>query len=256
MESSDDSKKSFFKYVFNFDNDTKTELLNVLQYAIFAIIPVVVINKGISKYIPEVDEKKSSLEIVAEILIQIVVMCLGLFIIDRFITYFPTYSGESYPEHSIIFVILSVLMITLSLQTKLGEKVSVLSDRLVELWEGKTSNSKQGGKNNSKQSNVKVSQPISTRGQMISQPIMNSNAAAMQQAMYTDGTSINTLPTNDMSNSGSQNSLAPQQLPNYNNMHEKNDTPLLNAATPGGQEGFDEPMAANSVLGGGFGSSW
>jgi hypothetical protein len=250
MESSDDSKKSFFKYVFNFDDDTKSELLNVLQYAIFALIPVVVINKGISKYIPEVDEKKSSLEIVAEILIQIVVMFLGLFIIDRIITYFPTYSGEKYPEHSIIYVILSVLMITLSLQTRLGEKVSVLSDRVAELWEGQ---SKQSSKNNSKQSNVKVSQPISTRGQMSSQ---TSNAVAMQQAMYTDGTSINTLPTSDMSNSGSQNTLAPQQLPNYNNMHEKDDTPLVNAATPGGQEGFNEPMAANSVLGGGFGSSW
>ena len=250
MESSDDSKKSFFKYVFNFDDDTKSELLNILQYAIFALVPVVVIIKGISKYIPEVDEKKSSLEIVAEILIQIVVMFLGLFIINRFITYFPTYSGEKYPEHSVIYVILSVLMITLSLQTRLGEKVSVLSDRVAELWDGK---SKQGSKNNSKQSNVKVSQPISTRGQMTSQ---TSNAVAMQQAMYTDGTSINTLPTSDMSNGGSQNTLAPQQLPNYNNMYEKDDTPLVNAATPGGQEGFNEPMAANSVLGGGFGSSW
>jgi len=250
MESSDDSKKSFFKYVFNFDDDTKSELLNILQYAIFALVPVVVIIKGISKYIPEVDEKKSSLEIVAEILIQIVVMFLGVFIIDRFITYFPTYSGEKYPEHSVIYVILSVLMITLSLQTRLGEKVSVLSDRVAELWEGQ---SKQSSKNNSKQSNVKVSQPISTRGQITSQ---TSNAAAMQQAMYTDGTSINTLPTSDMSNGGSQNTIAPQQLPNYNNMHEKADTPLVNAATPGGQEGFNEPMAANSVLGGGFGSSW
>jgi hypothetical protein len=252
MESSDDSKKSFLKYVFKFDNDSKSELLNVLQYAIFAIIPVVLVNKGISKYIPEVDEKKSSLEIVAEILIQIVVMCLGLYIIDRIITYFPTYSGEKYPEHSIIFMILSLLMITLSLQTKLGEKMSVLTDRVVELWEGKPSSTKQG-KNNSKQSNVKVSQPISTRGQITSQI---SNASAMQQAMYTDGTSINTLPTNEMTSNNSQNSLAPQQLPNYNNMYEKNDTPLVNAATPGGQEGFNEPMAANSVLGGGFGSSW
>jgi hypothetical protein len=141
-------------------------------------------------------------------------------------------------------------MITLSLQTRLGEKVSVLSDRVAELWDGK---SKQGSKNNSKQSNVKVSQPISTRGQMSSQ---TSNAVAMQQAMYTDGTSINTLPTSDMSTGGSQNTIAPQQLPNYNNMYEKDDTPLVNAATPGGQEGFNEPMAANSVLGGGFGSSW
>lgn len=250
MESADDSKKSFFKYVFKFDDETKSELLNVLQFAILSIIPVVLLNKGISKYIPEVDEKKSSLEIVSEILIQIVVMCLGLFIINRLVTYLPTYSGEKYPEHSIIYTIMPILMVILSLQTRLGEKVSILTDRVVELWEGKTSNTKQRGKPNSNQSNVKVTQPLSTRG-----PI-TSNAAAMQQAMYTDGTSINTLPTNDMINNNTQNTLAPQQLPNYNNMYEKEDTPLVNAATPGGQEGFNEPMAANSVLGGGFGSSW
>jgi hypothetical protein len=54
------------------------------------------------------------------------------------------------------------------------------------------------------------------------------------------------------------NSLPPQQLPNYNNMFEKDITKLVGAATPSmnHQEGFSEPMAANSVLGGGFGSSW
>jgi len=251
MDSSDDSKKSFFKHVFNFDNDTKSELLNIIQYAIMAVIPIVLVNKGISNYVPEADDKKNSLEIIAEIIIQIIIMFLGLFMIDRVITYFPTYSGEKYPDHSIIFMILSTLMIVLSLQTKIGEKVSILSERVYELWEGKssTSNNNKNQKNkNTNQNNVKVSQPISTRGST------NNNNAAMQQSLYTDGTSINTLPTNDMN----QNMLAPQQLPNYNNMYEKNDTPLVNAATPGGgiNEGFMEPMAANSVLGGSFGSSW
>ena len=99
MDSSDDSKKSFFKHVFNFDNDTKSELLNIVQYAIMAIIPVVLVNKGIANYVPEADDKKNTLELMAEIIIQIVVMFLGLFMIDRIITYFPTYSGEKYPDH-------------------------------------------------------------------------------------------------------------------------------------------------------------
>ena len=254
MDSSDDSKKSFFKHVFNFDNDTKSELLNFVQYAIMAIIPVVLVNKGIANYVPEADDNKNTLELMAEIIIQIVVMFLGLFMIDRIITYFPTYSGEKYPDHSIIFMILSTLMIVLSLQTKIGEKVSIISERAYELWEGKSSTSKnnKNQKKNTNQNNVKVSQPISTRGSTNSNN--SNNNAAMQQSLYTDGTSINTLPTNDMN----QNMLAPQQLPNYNNMYEKNDTPLVNAATPGGDinEGFMEPMAANSVLGGSFGSSW
>ena len=40
MDSSDESK-SFFKHVFNFDDDSKSEILNILQYSIIAIIPII-----------------------------------------------------------------------------------------------------------------------------------------------------------------------------------------------------------------------
>ena len=248
MDNSDDSKKSFFKHVFNFDDDSKSDVLNIIQYSLLAIIPIIIVNKGISKYIPEADEKKGSLEVSAEIVIQIILMFMGLFIIHRIITFVPTYSGAKYPEFNIIFIILAILMITLSLQTKLGEKVSILTDRVVELWEGKM----ESRKKNSKQSNVKISQPIS--GQQGSITGQSMNQAAMNQAMYTDGTSINSLPTNDISS----NTAPSQQIPNYNNMYQQDNTPLVNAASStGGNEGFGEPMAANSVLGGsGFGSSW
>ena len=51
MDSSDDSKKNFFKHVFNFDDDSKAEILNVIQYALVAIIPIVVLNKTVGKYV-------------------------------------------------------------------------------------------------------------------------------------------------------------------------------------------------------------
>ena len=88
MDSSDDSKKSFFKFVFNFDNDSKSEILNLLQYALLALVPVLLLNKGISKYIPEGDDNKSSLEIFAEIIVQVIVIFLGLLLINRIITRF------------------------------------------------------------------------------------------------------------------------------------------------------------------------
>jgi len=73
---------------------------------------------------------------------------------------------------------------------------------------------------------------------------------------YTDGTAISALPTNDVSY-GNENTMQAQQLPNYNNMYRQDTTPLVGAASPAPMsEGFNEPMAANSVLGGGFGSSW
>jgi len=237
MDSSDDSKKNFFKHVFSFDDNTKSDMLNIIQYSLLAIIPVIILNKAMQKYVPEADEQKGNLEILAEIVIQIIIMFVGLSRINHVITFFPTYSGVDYPEFSIIFIVLAVLMITLSLQTKLGEKVSILTERLTELWEGKTDNKKKKG-------NVKVSQPISQNGQP-------TNQSAMNQAMYNDGTSINSLPTTDMS-------ASVQQMPNYNAMHRQDTTPLIGAATPGDQqEGFNLPVAASDVLGGfgGF-SSW
>lgn len=240
MESSDSPNKNFFKHVFNFDDESKAEILNIIQYTLIALIPVVLLNKSMQKYVPEADEQKGSAEILAEVVIQIIVMFIGLLIVHRIITFFPTYSGMNYPEFSIIFVILAMLMIILSLQTKLGEKVSILVDRIVELWNGPSKDKK--GKNGSK-ANVKVSQPIS------GQPMMNSITPS---SSFSDGTSINSLPT-----SSSVPTMSQQQLPNYNNMYRQDSTPLVGAATPGQDMNLiQEPMAANSVLGGGAFGSW
>jgi hypothetical protein len=231
MDSSNDSKKNFFKHVFNFEDDSKSDMLNIIQYSLIAIIPIIILNKTMSKYVPEADENKGSLEITAEVTIQIITMFIGLLIIHRVITFVPTYSGMKYPDFNIIFIILAVLMITLSLQTKLGEKVSILFDRVLELWNGKVEK---------KKGNVKVSQPIS------GQTVVTAQNPAMNQALYNDGTSINSLP------SGVE--MSPQKLPNYDNMYKQESTPLVDAATP--SMGYQEPMAATEFLGGGFGSSW
>ena len=249
MDSSDDSK-NFFKHVFNFDDDSKGEMLNIIQYSTLAIIPVVILNKIMQKYVPEADEQKGSVEILAEILIQILGMFIGLLIIHRMITFVPTYSGAKYPDFSIIYIILGVLMIVLGLQTKLGEKITLIVDRVNELWNGTSTDKNKNKKTNG---NVKVTQPISQQNQMQSQIVMNN-------ALYNDGTSINSLPTIDMSSTENSNSIAPMQLPNYNAMHRQDTTPLVNAATPGMgmNDMITEPMAANGVLGGGFSSfgSW
>ena len=243
MDTIDDSK-SFFKHVFNFDDDSKSEILNIIQYALIALIPVILLNKSMSNYVPEADDKKSSLELSAEIMIQIIVMLVGLLIVHRIITFIPTYSGVKYPDFHIIFIILAVLMITLSLQTKLGEKVSIIVDRLMDLWNGTDSSKKKNGKNG----NVKVTQPISGQTGNITGQMM-----PQSQPTYTDGTSINSLPT---SSSTATSSSSTQQMPNYDNMYRQDTTPLVGAATPG-MEGFsNEPMAANSVLGGGAFGSW
>lgn len=241
MEDSENSNKNFFQYVFNFDNDSKCQMLNVIQYLLLAIIPIVILNKLMSKYVPEADNTKGSLEISGEIILQAIFMFMGLYLINRMIHFVPTYSGMKYPEYNVIFNILPALMITMSLQTKLGEKVNILTERVMDLWEGTSSTDK---KKKNKKSGGQGQQ------QMVGQ---TPNQAAMNQSLYSDGTSLNSLPTNDMTTSS--NPMMPQQLPDYNNMYRQDTTPLVNAATPG--EGFtSEPMAANSVLGGGAFGSW
>jgi hypothetical protein len=235
MDNSNESM-SFFKHVFNFDDDSKSELLNILQYSLIAIIPVVILNKSMYTYVSEADNNKSSLEITAEVVIQIIVMFVGLLLIHRIITYIPTYSSTKYPDFHIIYIILAILMITMSLQTKLGDKVSILVDRVYELWNGKKENK------NNKKGNVKVSQPISGQQQM-TQPMV-------------DGTAISSLPT--YNTTGSTSLAQTQQLPNYDSMHRQDTTPLIGASTPGMSEGMasSDPLAANSVLGGGGFGSW
>jgi hypothetical protein len=240
MDNSDEPK-SFFKHVFNFDDDSKNEIMNIIQYALIAIVPVVVLNKSMQKYVPEADDKKSSLELSAEIIIQIVIMFIGIILIHRIITFVPTYSGAKYPEFHVICIILATLMITLSLQTKLGEKVSILVDRVNELWNGKQETKKKAANGN-----VKVSQPIS--GQIITGPIGGS----------ADGTAIGLLPKYDtMQQNHGQPSMQPQQLPNYDSMHRQDTNPLVGAATPGIEQMLPmEPAPANAALSGGSWSSW
>ena len=228
-------KPGFFKHVFNFNQESKDEMLNIIQFAILAIIPIVILNKLMQRFVPEADDEKSSIEITAEILAQIITMFLVIVIINKIITYVPTYSGEKYPEFNVTNIVLSILIITLSLQTKLGEKVSILVDRLIELWEGRGQTNNKNSKNGKSNGQVKVSQPISQ------------NQTAMNQSLNSMGsTSISSLPPIQ--------STMSQQLPNYDQMHQQDSTPLIGAASPV-SENF-EPAPANMGGGGAFGSTF
>ena len=136
QEARDISKKSFLSHVFSTTEEGKAEILNVVQYATLGIIPVVLLNKAIQRFIPEADSEKSSLELLVEVFLQIIIMFCGVVIIHRLITYFPTYSGFKYENLTLTNVILAFLVIVLSIQTKLGIKVNILSDRVMEMWNG------------------------------------------------------------------------------------------------------------------------
>ena len=156
QEASGITKKTFLSHVFSMSEESNAEVLNVIQYSSLGVLPIIVLNKSIQRFIPEADPDSSSIELLAEIFIQLVIMFVGIILIHRVITYIPTYSGFKYDNLNLTNVILAFLVIVLSIQTKLGLKVNILLDRALELWNGPTLEKKEGMKNK-----MKVSKPVS-----------------------------------------------------------------------------------------------
>ena len=152
--------KSFIKHVFNFDDDSKNEMFNIIQYSLLAIFPVLALNKFTQRFIPDTDETKSNLEILIEVMGQIIIMFIGILFIHRIVTFIPTYSKTKYADFNVTNIIVVFLVIVLSLQTKLGEKVNILLERIMEIVEGRI-NIKEGQTNISKPNSTLNSTPNS-----------------------------------------------------------------------------------------------
>jgi len=220
---------NFFSYVFNFDHENKMDVMNMLQYTLLAIIPILLLLKGIKHIVPEEDESKGSLEILAESVGQILVIMMGIWFINKIIRYIPTYSGENYHKFNNINFILPFVIILATMQTKLGAKLNILIDRVADLWHGKTQQQPQQGQGQG-QGVVRVSQPFAGQPQQQNQP---------SQADYLDRTQL--LPSNPSM------SAMPQQQQgntNFNQMYQNQPTQMVNPVFP------PEPVAANDGHGG------
>ncbi len=130
------NRKTFLSHVFSTSEEGKAEFMNVIQYSCLGVIPIVILNKLIQRFVPEADPEKSSLELFIEVFLQVIIMFCGIVLIHRTVSYIPTYSGFKYESLNLTNVILAFLVIVLSIQTKLGLKVNILVERLDELWNG------------------------------------------------------------------------------------------------------------------------
>ena len=232
-EVKDLNKKTFFSHVFSTTEEGKAEVLNVVQYSMMGVVPVVILNKLIQRFIPEADPEKSSLELLAEIFIQLVVMFCGIIVIHRIITYVPTYSGFKYESLMLTNVILAFLIIVLSIQTKLGIKVNILVDRIYDLWNGTDGSSNKDTVRNG----VRVSQPLSQHSPSQADYLDNSGT---QSGMFPPAP---VATTRQSGNSDMYDMMMPSRGGSGS------------GAVSGGSYGLlSGPMAANSVLGGSFGS--
>jgi len=226
---SDSTKKTegFFKYVFKMGDYEQSFLLNVVQYTMMAIVPVIIVLYINHYYIPDVDEEKGSIVILAEMFGQLFFILFSFYFINRMINYFPTYSGMKYGDFSVIQIILIMLFIFISMSKhKLGAKTLILIERFEEMVEGNSS--LKGKKDEQKGSGgqVRVTQPLSG-----------------QAAFALNGPP----PPPQLSSQRSS--------PDFNAMYQVQPNPLIGASTPGippGMVADFEPAAANEHLGNSF----
>lgn len=210
------TNKTFFSHVFSTTEESKAEILNVAQYSFLGIIPIVLLNKLIQRFIPDAEPDKSTIEILIEVLVQLIVMFVGIIIIHRMITFIPTYSEFKYESLTLTNVILAFMILILSIQTKIGIKVNILVDRFMEMWNGPSR------ENMESQSQNKKSAPVSTHTSSRADNYENG-----QMDMFPPAPVVN-----------SKQDLMPD---------------LRGPVAPSFDMG---PMSANSVLGGSFGSSF
>jgi hypothetical protein len=229
----DNMKEGFFKYVFDFDDDNKNLLLNLFQYSFIAVPFIIIVLKLMNHYTPEDDDNKGTLEILVEIIASLSGILLSIWFINRIIRYIPTYSKTDYASFNETNFILPLLIVLFTMQTKLGAKINILVERLVDLYDGKTNL-----KNNAKKNDYKTTQPISQVA--VHQP-SQADFMNQQQQQHT-----NNLTTNQYVNTAhQQQQQQQQQQPDFNNAYQGPSNPLMNAM---------EPMAANEAMGGMFGS--
>jgi len=232
----DPPQKGFVKHVFTLDRDAKTYLLNVIQYCLMAIIPIALLSRVNNTLFSFGDDSKGNVELLAEVSGEFVFTLLGIYFIHRLITYVPSYSGKDFGKMNLFNSIMVYLLIILNQESRLGGKVGVLTERIMELWNGKVSET-----DNS--SHVNVIQPIV-------KPLPRARPGKQEElnfdAMYTGG-----APGQEGMSCNSSGGAPPQMY-----MRQGNEPDDLLPTEGGQMPAFTEPSAANEALGGGFGTSF
>ena len=217
----------FIDHMTKMDEDTKSILMNTIQYALLSITPILGLQCIIETVFPEFEESKGNFELAVEIVGQLVFTMVALFFIHRLICFIPTYSKEPLSTINFLTVaLIYVLTIVYNKSDNLGKKIQSLVKKMKNLWYGVD----EVDKKERKEDNVSITRPITGL----------SSAVPTHQASRADY--VNT-----------QENITPPLLPTSSTSQDIYNKPNV-------QETFapmqNEPMAANGVLGGGFGSAW
>jgi hypothetical protein len=148
-----------------------------------------------------------------------------LFYINRILFYIPTISKENYQDVNYTSLILSILLIILSLQTKLGDKINILVNRFIGLFRSPDTSKK----NKKKINTAQVQQQ-----------------APQQPSSDNYSTSLSNLPVSTQSTALIST--------DFNKMYLNSPTPDVNSSVNMNQE--NTIMAANEAFGSAFGSNF
>jgi hypothetical protein len=218
---------TFLSKLFSTSSESLSEIYNPIQFAIISFLPLYILNKSIATLFPEPNFDSSSLIILAEIIFQIAVMIVGIVLIYRIVDYFPTYSGYKYEPLTLNGPITILIIILLSIQSKLGIKTNILAERFNELWNGSNDSAKEMVRKN-----VRINSPTQH---------------VHSQADYLDNSTMNMMtspPPTPIATSRPNSSMETM-------MRTSSPSP-----SPDAMNSYMGPAAANTMLGSSFGSKF
>ena len=269
----------------------RDDLLNIVQYMTLSIVPIILFMYFLKKYLPSVTHENSSLYILVVTTIEMIIMVIGIFFIDRIINFIPTLSGKYYEIINLTNVIIVYVLVMMMSQAGYRERIAILLyrfdnwfkiDDMIVRYFGYTPRKFDMFSHEQGQYNLEVGRIsgegrpdvpqdtiLKAKASMKNKSGTAANNKGTQQATVNpqisqqyavpppvpvQGPSMSNYGGGGMNGGGSMGMTQPVQ--NFNSMYANTATPMVGAATPGMDDMFMEPEAANGALGGNFGSAW
>jgi hypothetical protein len=131
------SSKNLVNKISDIDyTEIKNESFNTIQYTLISVLPVMIILKTIKHLFPLVNPNNSTLEILLESLGQLSLTMFLIVLSNYLVRLIPTYSGVKYSNVDNISYVLPFLFLILTMQTKIGDKINILSTRFLTYING------------------------------------------------------------------------------------------------------------------------
>lgn len=191
---SSSSSGGFFSYMSTFDSKVKNDLLNMLQYTFLIIIPIVLLDKGISDLFDSDFDEKTNIELLLEVFGEVSLLIIGMYYVHKLVTYLPTYSTSEYEPVNFISILFIFVVVVFTFQTTLRLKVDMLLERVYGYVFGIAGFENKGKMNNNNNNNKMITNTSQ------SQPNPQHTSMNISQPMNSSNNNSNTNNNNNMNN--------------------------------------------------------